>query len=272
MDRKPIAMRARLGMTLIELLVVVAIIALMIAILLPTLGRIRESARRQICLSNTRTQAAAFLVYAQDFGGMLPRSARVPYGQGSWEELCIIPGATARALHDYGLNDGPDPSAFPDLAANHATRTVWKCASAAYNGNVPRFHRPGPTPGRTLFYIDHFYVLSGLEGNAWYWGAGSPATIEDDCGALTADVLVAPLGDPTHWVGYHGQGKPVNDWVTSDGINQSYSDGRAEWVTPGSLGDPITRRVFTSPTRHIAWREPGFAGRRTNARGGSAGL
>lgn len=54
--------------TLIELLVVVAIIALLIAILMPALGRARESARRAMCSSNLKQVATALNVYATENG------------------------------------------------------------------------------------------------------------------------------------------------------------------------------------------------------------
>ncbi len=57
------------GFTLIEILVVVAIIALLVAILLPSLARAREQARVAVCLSNYRAigiAAAAYLNAEKD--------------------------------------------------------------------------------------------------------------------------------------------------------------------------------------------------------------
>ena len=56
--------RRQSGFSLIELLVVIGIIALIIAILLPTLTRTRESAQRAACLSNVRQLALRAIIYA----------------------------------------------------------------------------------------------------------------------------------------------------------------------------------------------------------------
>ena len=60
--------------TLIEILVVVAIIALLISILLPSLRGAREQARRVYCASNLRTIGQGFYFYTQASNGVLPGS------------------------------------------------------------------------------------------------------------------------------------------------------------------------------------------------------
>ena len=60
------------GFTLVELLVVVAIVALLIALLMPTLNKARVLSNRVKCSSNQRQLAAAVVMYANDFDGKLP--------------------------------------------------------------------------------------------------------------------------------------------------------------------------------------------------------
>src|SRR5512140_676551 len=60
------SVRKRKGFTLIELLVVVAIIALLISILLPSLARAREIAKRAVCASNLSSIGKAIKVYSNE--------------------------------------------------------------------------------------------------------------------------------------------------------------------------------------------------------------
>lgn len=65
--------RGLAAFTLIELLVVVAIIALLISILLPSLNRAREQTKALVCLSNLRSLGQALIAYDAE-AGRLPRT------------------------------------------------------------------------------------------------------------------------------------------------------------------------------------------------------
>lgn len=65
-------MHRRHAFTLIELLVVVAIIALLVSILLPALGRARDLTKTSVCMAHMRGCMAAFEVYAAEYGGHYP--------------------------------------------------------------------------------------------------------------------------------------------------------------------------------------------------------
>jgi prepilin-type N-terminal cleavage/methylation domain-containing protein len=79
----PASCRVR-GFTLIELLVVIGIIALLIALLVPVLGKARGSSHSVNCLSNLRQIMMAFNLYANDNQQRLPDPIAA---QESWESL-----------------------------------------------------------------------------------------------------------------------------------------------------------------------------------------
>lgn len=60
------------GFTLVELLVVLAIIAVLISLLMPSLKRVRDQSHTVVCASNLRQLGLAFTMYANDNKGRLP--------------------------------------------------------------------------------------------------------------------------------------------------------------------------------------------------------
>lgn len=60
------------GFTLVELLVVIGIIALLISILLPSLNKARDAAKKTVCLSNMRELGNSFRLYSTAFKDAIP--------------------------------------------------------------------------------------------------------------------------------------------------------------------------------------------------------
>ena len=59
-------MKERKGFTLIELLVVISIIALLMSILMPAMSRVKDQARKVMCVNNLRQWGITCSAYAQD--------------------------------------------------------------------------------------------------------------------------------------------------------------------------------------------------------------
>ena len=81
----------RRAFTLVELLVVIGIIAVLAGMLLPALGRARDSAVRTQCLSNLRQIGVYLQQYANQFRGQIP--------------IYITPAYVDKAVYHGGVND-----------------------------------------------------------------------------------------------------------------------------------------------------------------------
>ena len=98
------------GFTLIELLVVIAIIALLIAILLPALGKAREAGRQLKCLSNQRSISAAMTMFINEHKEYIPRSAggsEAPSGP----QVPQYPGSTLNIAWAFNFRPYLNPAA-----------------------------------------------------------------------------------------------------------------------------------------------------------------
>jgi prepilin-type N-terminal cleavage/methylation domain-containing protein/prepilin-type processing-associated H-X9-DG protein len=86
----------RRGFTLIELLVVIAIIAVLIAILLPSLGRARQQAIATRCLANLRSIGQGLVVYEHSNDGFVVPSYNMPRpGTGAAAAGDVVDGWSA---------------------------------------------------------------------------------------------------------------------------------------------------------------------------------
>lgn len=76
MPRPRICPSASCGFSLAELLVVIGILVVLLSILLPAIGRVREGARQIVCASHLRDIGAAYLMYARANQGQGPAPGR----------------------------------------------------------------------------------------------------------------------------------------------------------------------------------------------------
>jgi prepilin-type N-terminal cleavage/methylation domain-containing protein/prepilin-type processing-associated H-X9-DG protein len=112
---------AETAFTLIELLVVIAIIAILAAMLLPALGRAKESGKRIACLNNLRQLSLSTQIYVNESQGFYPprsQTDRWPdkfydsYGKNL--NLLVCPSETTNSPATYG--GGSDSNNVADVA------------------------------------------------------------------------------------------------------------------------------------------------------------
>ncbi len=122
---------SRKAFTLIELLTVIAIIALLISILMPAMGRAREMARRTVCQTNVRTIAQGSITYAAGNNSRFPSWTMRNSASGANPAFGILPdpGFTQLGLGwnwDGDLNNGDPDVTVPNVGDRHGnSRNLW---------------------------------------------------------------------------------------------------------------------------------------------------
>lgn len=113
----------RRGFTLIELLVVIAVIALLIGLVLPALGKARASARLTVCLANVRSQGMLVTLYACDFKEALPPrhiTWTEPDGQGGYTTAEWLINSYLARYAGETIDHRPQPEWWTPTG-------VWRC-------------------------------------------------------------------------------------------------------------------------------------------------
>ncbi|MCZ6542265.1 MAG: type II secretion system protein [Planctomycetota bacterium] len=97
--------RAACGMTMVEILVVIAVLAVLMGLLLPTLSRVREHSGETTCASNLRQLEAATLAYRAAWKDHLPQVAALSPFSGEDEIIGALFGGKRGELDFFGINE-----------------------------------------------------------------------------------------------------------------------------------------------------------------------
>jgi prepilin-type N-terminal cleavage/methylation domain-containing protein/prepilin-type processing-associated H-X9-DG protein len=140
--RQSFSSEIRRAFTLIELLVVIAIIAILAALLFPALAGAKKKGQQTMCVNNSRQQALAIFMYANDNGDILPPTAYNdsngnevnwptlldPYLKNPKTHLCpsdFISTNNSYGLNELGFVDLTDPGVTtPNRAAGFHSPTA----------------------------------------------------------------------------------------------------------------------------------------------------
>ena len=223
-------MKKRRGFTLIELLVVIAIIAILAALLLPSLQRAKEAARRGLCAGHLKQLGVAFSGYLAEYGGYMPAVLGVEgfqWGNGSgWMDK----------LYPYVSTQKGGKLHYPETCYSERT-AIFRCGTLKVSAEDGRPYLCGYILNSRLF-IDSNSGAFDLERlkyppitvvlydrNKWT-GAADDADMTDEWGNSGQPDGYGPGG-----LWYYHSGGPDFSGPHSGGYNVLFADWHVKLIT-----------------------------------------
>ncbi|MFH1497787.1 MAG: prepilin-type N-terminal cleavage/methylation domain-containing protein [Verrucomicrobiota bacterium] len=153
------------GFTLVELLTVTAIVGVLAAIIIPVVGKVKESARNAECLSNLRQVHIRYSAYVADNRGRIP----VAYKSG-WDWRHILNSTSSASYSPDGFKNEKAVFGCP---VKRMEKDITDPTVPTYSLNL-RINRLGAgganeerplavfeQPSRTLLFADGYYKANG---------------------------------------------------------------------------------------------------------------
>jgi len=211
--------------TLIELLVVLAILGVLAALLLPTLGNVKARAQQVACVNHFKQLTASWKMYADDHGGRLVPVFYFFRGE-------INTNAWVRGSMD------DDTSVYPPIEPGVLDSTnlngIVLGSLYSYNRSVGVYHCPADKSAVGAVLRVRSYSLNGWMGGTWVKGQSNYMVFKRE-----QDIVRPP---------------PSGAWVFIDEHERSINDG---WFAVDMKGD---RGLLDAPaTRHNAAYALSFA-------------
>jgi prepilin-type N-terminal cleavage/methylation domain-containing protein len=221
----------RAAFTLIELLVVVAIIALLLTLLMPTLNRGRELARQAVCRTNLRNFGVVAIFFSGEHDGVLPMAYRWnQWGMRLYSAIRVHQEAGGQEWYLYGNSE-------------HYANTVdeFKLVGPARQKNIYSWSQPiWRRFGTTLRTYQMYGLVEGM--TVCPSGAGRRILAEtagDNGGALPGEIATSGGAAYAGWRLY-------SSYLVVSGL-----EGRDMYDCPGGMPGAEWRYRWNDPAFDI---------------------